>query len=98
MATKCDDGSFDDNEQELEMMMEGPEYEVELVGRPRPTGGIYSLPHVGGVAAEARMFFDDMAPKATDPVPVRALKETARWSVVVAGGAMGAAVTATVVL
>ncbi len=78
--------------------MENLEYEVEIVGRDRPTGGIYSLPHVGGAAAEARMSFDDMSPKESDPVPVRALKETARWSVVVAGGAMGAAVTAMVVL
>ena len=78
--------------------MESPEYEVEVVGRPRPTGGIYSLPHIGAVAAEARMFCDDLAPKETDPVPVRALKETARWSMVASGGAIGAAVTAMIVL
>lgn len=80
------------------LKMKDSDYEVEIARPDRPSGGIYSLPHIGGAAAEARMFFDGMAPKESDPVAVRALKDTARWSVVVAGGAMGAAVAAIVVL
>jgi hypothetical protein len=63
-----------------------------------PSGGIYSLPGVGNAFSVARRFYDEMAPQETDSTGVRVGKEVLRWSPVVGGAAVGAAVGAVVAL
>lgn len=80
-------------------MMDSSEYEVEIVERgPRPSGGVYSAPIVGKKLADAREFFDEMAPKETDSPGVRFGKNTVRYTAVAAAGAGAAGLTAVVVL
>jgi hypothetical protein len=63
-----------------------------------PSGGIYSLPAVGNAFSVARRFYDEMAPQEADSTGVRVGKEVLRWSPVVGGAAVGAAVCAIVAL
>lgn len=63
-----------------------------------PSGGIYSLRAVGNALSGARRFFDEMAPQEADSTGVRVGKEVLRWSPVVGGAAVGAAVGAVVAL
>lgn len=58
-----------------------------------PSGGIYALPVVGGAAAGARQFYDEMAPLATDPTRMRVAKEVFRWGSAAAGMAAVAMIT-----
>ncbi|WAX55544.1 hypothetical protein M6B22_13440 [Jatrophihabitans cynanchi] len=72
--------------------------EIEIAKQSRPTGGIYSVPVVGGFAGDVREFFDQMAPQQSDSTQVKVAKEVLRWTVVGAAGVSAAALTAVVVL
>jgi hypothetical protein len=57
-----------------------------------PSSGIYSLPVLGNLAAGARQFYDEMAPRETDSTEVRVAKEIFRWGSAVTGAAAVAVV------
>jgi hypothetical protein len=57
-----------------------------------PAGGIYSLPVLGHLAAGARQFYDEMAPRETDSSEVRIAKEVFRWGSAITGAAAVAVV------